>query len=230
MSGFFSSLEAGLGGFFETLRATDWSVRLSHLELPAMSIDLLQSIALGIALAACAGLRAWLPLFAVGVSVRLGVLPLGDSFRFLGGNVALTVFAIATVVEVLADKIPVVDHALDALSTFLKPVAGMVLAASVMWTVDDPIVALALGVMVGAPASLVPHTAKATLRGVLSPITAGLAAPVLSVLEDVIAFGLVALAILAPFVVAAGFVLFALVTGKFLRKKMTQNTTPTVTA
>lgn len=195
-----------------------------------MSVDLLQSIALGIALAACAGLRAWLPLFAVGVSVRLGVLPLGDSFRFLGGNVALTVFAIATVVELLADKIPVVDHALDALSTFLKPVAGMVLAASVMWTVDDPIVALALGVMVGAPASLVPHTAKATLRGVLSPITAGLAAPVLSVLEDVIAFGLVALAILAPFVVAAGFVLFALVTGKFLRRKMTQNTTPTVTA
>ena len=230
MSGFFSSLETGLGGFFEMLRNTDWSSRLSHLELPVMSVDLLQSIALGISLAACAGLRAWLPFFAVGLSVRLGVLPLGDSFRFLGSNVALAVFAVATVIEVLADKIPVVDHALDALSTFLKPAAGMVLAASVMWTVDDPIVALALGVMVGAPASLVPHAAKAMLRGVLSPITAGLAAPILSVLEDVIAFGLVALAILAPFVVAAGFVLFALVTGKFLRKKMTRNTTPTVAA
>jgi len=219
-----------MSAFFEALRNTDWSARLSHLELPAMSVDLLQSIALGIALAACAGLRAWLPFFAVGLSVRFGVLPLGDSFRFLGSNTALTVFALATVIELLADKIPVVDHALDALSTFLKPVAGMVLAASVMWTVDDPIVALALGVMVGAPASLVPHTAKATLRGALSPITAGLAAPVLSVLEDVIAFGLVALAILAPFVVAAGFVLFALVTGKFLRKKMTKNPTPTVAA
>lgn len=219
-----------MSGFFETLRNTDWSTRLSHLELPAMSVDLLQSIALGISLAACAGLRAWLPLFAVGLSVRLGVVPLGDSFRFLGSNTALTVFAIATLIELLADKVPVVDHALDALSTFLKPLAGMVLAASVMWTVDDPIVALALGVMVGAPASLVPHTAKATLRGVLSPITAGLAAPILSILEDVIAFGLVALAILAPFVVAAGFVLFALVTGKFLRKKMTHQPTPTVTA
>ncbi len=219
-----------MSAFFEALRNTDWSARLSHLELPAMSVDLLQSIALGIALAACAGLRAWLPFFAVGLSVRFGVLPLGDSFRFLGSNVALTVFALATVIELLADKIPVIDHALDALSTFLKPVAGMVLAASVMWTVDDPIVALALGVMVGAPASLVPHTAKATLRGALSPITAGLAAPVLSVLEDVIAFGLVALAILAPFVVAAGFVLFALVTGRFLRKKMTKHPTPTVAA
>ena len=223
-------LDAGLTSFLDTLRATNWPQRLSHLELPAMSVDLLQSIALGIALAACAGLRAWLPLFAVGLSVRLGVVPLGDSFRFLGSNTALTVFAIATVIELIADKIPVVDHALDALSTFLKPIAGMVLAASVLWTVDDPIVAIALGVMVGAPASLVPHTAKATLRGVLSPITGGLAAPVLSILEDVIAFGLVALAILAPFVVAAGFVLFALVTGRFLRKKMTQNPTKAATA
>ena len=230
MSGFFSSLQTGLAGFLDGLRNTDWSARLIHLALPAMSVDLLQSIALGLALAACAGIRAWLPFFAVGVSVRLGVLPLGESFRFLGSNTALTVFLIATFVELVADKIPVVDHALDALSTFLKPVAGMVLAASVMWTVDDPIVALALGVMVGAPAALLPHTAKATVRGLFSPITLGLAAPVLSILEDVIAFGLVALAILAPFVVAAGVVLFALITRRFLRKRAPQNPPPAVMA
>ncbi|MBK5255098.1 MAG: DUF4126 domain-containing protein [Vicinamibacteria bacterium] len=223
MSSFFISLSSGLASFLDGLRGTDWPARLSRLELPALSVDLLQSIALGIALAACAGLRAWLPLFAVGLSVRFGVLPLGDSFLFLGSNTALTVFLIATIVELIADKIPVVDHALDTLSTFLKPVAGMVLAASVLWTVDDPIVALALGAMVGTPASLLPHTAKATVRGVLSPITAGLAAPILSVIEDVIAFGLVALAILAPLVVAAGVVLFALVTGRFVRKRMTPN-------
>jgi hypothetical protein len=169
-------------------------------------------------------------LFVVGLSVRFGVLPLGESFRFLGSNAALAVFLIATIVEMIADKIPVVDHALDSLSTFLKPVAGMVLAASVLWTVDDPIVALALGVMVGAPASLLPHTAKATVRGVLSPLTAGLAAPVLSVIEDIIAFGLVAMAILTPLVVAAGVVLFALVTGRIVRRRMTRNPPGAVTA
>jgi hypothetical protein len=228
MSTFFSSLQSGLVSFWDMLRNTDWPTRLSQLELPSLSVALLQSIALGIALAACAGLRAWLPLLAVGLSVRLGVLPLGDSFLFLGSNTALTVFLIATIIEVLADKVPVVDHALDALSTFLKPVAGMLLAASVLWTVDDPIVAMALGVMVGAPVSLVPHATKATVRGVLSPITAGLAAPILSILEDVIAFGLVALAILAPLVVASGFVLFALVTGKFLRKRLSPPSAPAV--
>jgi hypothetical protein len=230
MSDFFASVQAGLASFLDALRNTDWSARLTQLELPVMSVDLLQSIALGLALAACAGIRAWLPFFAVGVSVRLGVLPLGESFRFLGSNTALTVFLIATFIELVADKIPVVDHALDALSTFLKPVAGMVLAASVMWTVDDPIVALALGVMVGAPAALLPHTAKATVRGVLSPITMGLAAPVLSVIEDIIAFGLVALAILAPFVVAAGVVLFALITRRFMRKRVSPDPPPPVMA
>lgn len=230
MSDFLASLQSALTSFLDLLRNTDWPTRLGQLELPPLSVDLLQSVALGIALAACAGLRAWLPLLAVGLSVRLGVLPLGESFRFLGSNTALTVFVLATIIEVIADKIPVVDHALDALSTLLKPVAGIVLAASVLWTVDDPLVALALGVMVGAPASFGPHVAKASLRGVLSPITGGLAAPILSILEDVIAFGLVALAILAPLLVAAGFILFALITGKFLRKRMSNNSVPAVTA
>ena len=220
MADFFSSLQNGVASFLHGLQSTDWPARLRDLELPALSFDLLQSIALGIALAACAGLRAWLPLLATGVAVRFGVMPLGDSFRFLGSNTALLVFSIATVIEILGDKIPAVDHALDALSTFLKPVAGMVLAASVLWTVNDPIVALALGVMVGAPSALVPHAAKATLRGVLSPLTLGLAAPILSVIEDIVAFGLVALAILAPFAVAAGFILFALATGRFLKKRI----------
>lgn len=214
-------------GFLETLRSTDWSERLRNLELPPLSVDLLQSVALGLALAACAGLRAWLPMFVVGLSARFGVLPLGDSFAFLGSNVALSVFAIATVIEVLGDKIPAVDHALDLLATFLKPVVGVVLAASVLWTVDDPLVALALGLMVGAPAAIVPHAAKAGIRSVVSPITAGLAAPILSVLEDIIAIGLIALAILAPLVVAAGFVLFALVTGRFARKRLSASETPT---
>jgi hypothetical protein len=61
---------------------------------------------------------------------------------------------------------------------------------------------------------------------VLSPITAGVAAPVLSVIEDVLAFGLVALAILTPLVVAAGFVLFALVTGRLVRNRRSETSPP----
>ena len=41
------------------------------------------SLAMGIGLAACAGLRAWLPLLLAGGMARLGIIELGSSFRFI---------------------------------------------------------------------------------------------------------------------------------------------------
>ena len=142
------------------------------------------SLAMGIGLAACAGVRAWLPLLLAGLLARAGVLELGPSFRFIASNQALILFGVATVVEILGDKIPVVDHTLDALSTVLRPAAGSLLAASVLWRVPDPLTALALGVAVGAPAALVPHAAKSALRATSTVFTGGLANPILSLIED----------------------------------------------
>ena len=163
--------------------------------------DFLPSLALGVALAACAGLRAFLPLFLTGLLARAGWLDLGPSFEFLGSTKALVLFGLATVVEVLGDKIPAIDHALDALGTPLRPAAGALLAASVIGVVSDPLTALALGTAVGAPAALVPHAAKSALRAASSTLTGGLANPVLSLIEDGLALVLFALAVLVPLVV-----------------------------
>lgn len=159
-------------------------------------------LALGIGLAACAGLRAWLPLLLVGLLARADVVELGASFQFLGSNKALILFGLATVVEIVGDKFPAVDHALDVLSTVLRPAAGSLLAASVLWTVEDPLMALVMGVAVGAPISLVPHAAKATLRAASTAVTAGLANPILSLLEDLLALVLFVLAVLVPLLLA----------------------------
>ena len=86
---------------------------------------------LAIALAASAGLRAWLPLLLAGGLARAGVLDLGDSFSFLASNKALVLFGVATIVELVGDKVPAVDHALDVIGTPLRPAAGALLAASV---------------------------------------------------------------------------------------------------
>lgn len=184
--------------------------------------ELLQSLALGIALAACAGLRAWLPLLLAGILARTGYLELGPSFRFLATNRALLLFAVATLVEIAGDKIPVVDHALDALSTFLRPAAGSLLAASVLGQVSDPLAALALGVAVGAPAALVPHAAKSALRAVSTTVTAGIANPILSLLEDVLAIVLFVLAILIPVAVAAALAFAALLVLRRLLRRPRQ--------
>ena len=164
--------------------------------------DVVSSISLAIGLAACAGLRAWLPLLMAGALARAGVLTLGPSFGFLASNRALILFGVATVIEVIGDKVPAVDHALDMLSTVLRPAAGTLLAASVMWEVRDPLTALALGVAVGAPSALVPHAAKTVLRAASTTFTGGLANPLISVFEDVLAVGMFVLTVVVPLLAA----------------------------
>jgi hypothetical protein len=163
--------------------------------------EILQTVALAIALAACAGLRTFLPLFLAGALSRVGWLALGPSFQFLSSNRALILFGVASLIEILADKIPAVDHALDALSTPLRMGAGALLAASALGQVTDPLHALALGAAVGAPAALVPHAAKAGLRAASTAFTGGLANPLLSLGEDVVTLILFVLAVLVPLAV-----------------------------
>ena len=171
-------------------------------------VEWVPAIALAIALAATAGIRAWLPLLLAGLLMRGGFLELGASFAFLASTRALVVLAVASVLEILGDKIPAVDHALDTLGTPLKLAAGALLAAAAFGTVSDPLTATLLGVAVGAPTALVPHAAKSLLRVASTAVTGGLANPVLSFLEDALTVAVFALAVLVPIAVA-GFVLLA---------------------
>ncbi len=172
------------------------------MDVAALS-EFLPALALAIALAASAGLRAWLPLLLAGGLARIGVLDLGESFSFLSSNKALVLFGVASVIELVGDKVPAVDHALDVIGTPLRPAAGALLAASVLGTVSDPLTALVLGTAVGAPSALVPHAAKTALRTVSTTLTGGLANPILSFLEDVITVVTFVLAILVPVLVVA---------------------------
>jgi hypothetical protein len=169
-------------------------------------VDAVSTTGLAVALAACAGFRAWMPLLLAGALSKTGFLQLGPSFGFLATNKALAIFGLATVIEFLGDKIPAVDHALDGFSTFLRPAAGAVLAASVFGRIADPLQSAALGIAFGAPSALVPHVGKAALRAVSTTFTAGMGNPVLSLLEDVATVVLFVLAVLAPIAVVAALV------------------------
>jgi len=191
--------------------------------------EVVSSISLAIGLAACAGLRAWLPLFLAGALARGGVLTLGSSFGFLASNRALILFGVATVIEIVADKVPAVDHALDMLSTVLRPAAGSLLAASVMWEIHDPLTALALGVAVGAPSALVPHAAKSVLRAASTTLTGGLANPVISVAEDALAIGMFVLTVVVPIVAAVALLVVAYVVVRRLARPSSTTATLSTT-
>jgi hypothetical protein len=186
----------------------------------------LYTVGLAVALAACAGFRAWLPLLLAGSVARLGFLDLGPAFQFLASDKALIIFAAATVLELVGDKIPAVDHALDVIGTPLRPAVGALLAASVLGFVPEPLTALVLGVAVGAPAALVPHAAKSALRAASTVLTGGLANPILSVLEDVITIALFALALLVPLLV----VLLVVLAGGFAARRLAAPPAPVESA
>ncbi len=144
---------------------------------------LLIQVAQGIGLAACAGMRAFLPLFVVGLAGRVGWIPLSDSFQWLASTPALVVFGVALLVELAADKFPVVDNVLDTVQFLVKPVAGTVLVASVV-TELTPLQTTVLAIIVGGTTTDVVHLGKAKLRLVSSATTAGIGNPVLSTAED----------------------------------------------
>jgi hypothetical protein len=148
-------------------------------QAPALAFHVIQ----GVALAACSGLRAFLPLLVVGAAARLEWIRLGEAFEWLSSTPALIVFGLAVVLEVAADKIPLLDHALDAVQFAIKPVAGTIIAASVMVELT-PLQATVLAIVTGGTVADVVHLAKSKLRVASTALTAGAGNPVVSTAED----------------------------------------------
>lgn len=153
----------------------------------------------GVAVAASCGFRAFLPLLALGLASRAGVIQLRGGTEWLAGDLAIAALLVATVFEVAADKIPVVDHALDAMATVLRPAAAWVGSYAVLSAWPTPwaqIAAIVLGTM-----ALALHGMRASLRLGSTTATLGAANPLLSLLDDAIALLLLAAAIFGSVVV-----------------------------
>jgi len=164
-------------------------------------MPILPALLLGVGLAASSGLRAFLPLFALALAFHFGLAPQAiGHFAWLGSPLALGTLGIATVLEMAGDKIPVVDHALDSVGTFVRPVAGA-LAAGAVLNGHDPATGALLGLIVGAPIAFGVHGAKAATRGASTVSTLGFANPVVSLLEDIAALFTVAVAFFVPMLV-----------------------------
>ena len=178
---------------------------------------IIAQISMGIGLAACAGMRTFLPLLIVGLAGRFDVVPLTSSFDWLGSWPSLTVFGVAVLVEVLGDKFPVVDHGLDVVQTFAKPVAGTVLMASVVTDLGGLTTAV-LAIVTGGTVAGGVHLAKSNTRLLSTATTGGLANPVLSTAEDGIALAGSVGAVFAPVVMVVLMAIGAIVAAVLLRR------------
>jgi hypothetical protein len=182
-------------------------------------VSILIAVAAGVVLAASAGLRAFVPLFAVGVASRTLGWDLASGMDWLASNTALTCFGIASALEVAADKVPVVDHALDAVHTIIGPIAGALAGLSV-WLHFPPAAATVLALMVGAPIAGGVHLVAATTRVKSTVVSGGTLNPVASTVEDGVTLGAIAVAIFAPLLALALTVVLVVVVSRFVARRL----------
>ncbi len=174
---------------------------------------------LGLGLASATGLRTFLPLLMLALAAKFELfgVRLIEQMDWLVSWPAVAALATATVAEFAGDKIPAVDHALNAVGYVTRPVAGAVAAGSVFWAVD-PTAAAVAGIIVGAPAALAFNAAQTGARVGSTATTGGLGNPVVSLIEDVLAVLTVLVAFLVPVLVPVLLIVLAIVVFRLARR------------
>ena len=81
-----------------------------------MTQETIISIFLGVGLAASAGFRVFLPLFALSLANYFGLWQLNDSWQWIGSLAAVLTLGVATLVEIFGYFIPWVDNLLDSIA------------------------------------------------------------------------------------------------------------------
>jgi len=163
------------------------------------------SIVTGVALAAAAGFRAFVPLLAAGVAIHIGIVEPAAGFAWLGEPATLIALSVATLLEIAAYWIPGVDHALDVIGAPLAIAAGVIVAASVMAELPDWLRWLA-AIVAGGAVTTAAHTLTSLGRAKSTALTGGIANPIYATGELIGAALLAALALLLPLAALAAVV------------------------
>lgn len=159
--------------------------------------DIILSIFLGVGLSAAVGFRIFLPLLALSVANHFNVIPLGETFEWVGTIPAMVALGLASLLEIGAYYIPWVDNLLDTAAVPLATLAGTgVMAASV---VDlSPMLTWGLAIIAGGGTAGVIKSASAGTRLVSTASTAGVGNPAVSTIETGTSIVLIFLAIVIP--------------------------------
>jgi hypothetical protein len=154
-------------------------------------------------LSASAGLNAYIPLLVVSLLARYTNLitlkapwDAMTSWWFIGVLIGLSV------IELVADKVPAVNHVNDVIQTLVRPTAGaIVFAASASNLTDvNPVLALIAGLLVAGGVHAVKTLA---VRPAVTAVTGSLGNVPVSIAEDVTSTAVSVLAVALPIIAAS---------------------------
>ncbi len=182
----------------------------------------------GTGLATAAGLNAYIPLLAVGALDRYtNLIDLPAGWHWLANGWVITILTVLLAIEVVADKVPVVDSVNDVVQTVVRPTAGGLAfgatSSAETMTVRNPGALFAghhwVAITAGVVIALLVHGTKATARPVANTASLGMAAPLLSTAEDVASAIMSFVAIVFPILVLILIALLAFAAWRLLRRR-----------
>src|SRR5690349_1054234 len=173
----------------------------------------------GVAMGAAwlSGVKLYASALTLGLLQHFGFASLPGELRVLGEWWAIGIAGLLCLVEFVADKIPAVDSAWDAVHTFIRVPAGAVLAASAFAQFDGRVRLLAF--LLGGGIALTSHGTKAAARLAVNTSPEPFSNIALSALEDAGSVGMSLLAVFHPLVTLA-VVLILIVAGVFVVRKV----------
>ena len=171
------------------------------------------AIMIGLALSAACGLRVFVPLLVLSVAAKVGMLALGTSLGWIGSTEAIIAFSVATVLEIVAYKVPWLDHILDTVASPAAVMAGTIVSASQIGAISgvSPLMQWSCALIVGGGIAGLMQTGSVSTRVASTVVTGGMANPFISIIQTVMAIVTSVLAVLVPIlaIVLVAIMLFA---------------------
>lgn len=165
-------------------------------------MEILASIFSAFGLSASAGLNAYIPLLVIGAIAHFlpETLHLAKPWDTLASPWILILLGVLVTIEIVADKVPAVNHANDLIQSLVRPVAGAIAFAASAQVISDvhPVLALSCGLLMAGTI----HTAKAVaIRPAVTATTAGAGNVPVSIAEDMTSLITSILAVIVPVIV-----------------------------
>lgn len=170
-----------------------------------------------------AGWRLYLCVFATGLAMRFGWIPLPEHLQglsVLSNYWVLGVSGVGLVAEFFADKVAWLDSMWDAVHTAIRPIGGALLAMAIVDASDPTWQVLSL--LLGGGAALAAHGAKAGTRAVVNASPEPFSNIAVSTGEDVVTGGLLYMALANPelAVVVAVFMVIATIAALIIIRRV----------
>ena len=172
------------------------------------------SLALGTAWTS--GINLYATVTVLGLLQKFGWTHLPGGLDVLDNWWIIGIAGFLYAVEFFADKIPYLDSVWDVIHTFIRVPAGALMAYAATNQTDNSVMAMAT--LLGGGLALGSHGTKTALRAGANLSPEPVSNWILSIVEDIIAFGGTLLAVFAPVLIAIVLVVFVILFGWFAPK------------